>query len=414
MSGLFRKEALERKAINHFGRAAMFVPLSVSLMSVLALLILVTATFYLWWGHYTRKVTVLGYLLPDKGLVRLYAPQQGIISDRKVGQGDYVHAGDVLLVISTKRSSTGAADVNTALAQASQRSQTAIQSQIVQTQALETNLENAQKANISNLKTNLSEERAQLVTQQKLLSILNDRQKKYASLSGTGLIPEVEIKNAEQARLEQFAKVQTLEESITQLVGQIQTARFKLAQTKYDSQNQIAQYQQALSRADQQLTQYQAGDNIVLKAPVDGTVAAMLVQPGQSVSVSTPLVTLMPAGARLEARLLIPTRAMGFVKLGQVVRLRYDAFPYQHFGIYRGKVSQISDAVFTPSELPVPLPVGESVYPVEVTLSSQDVNAYGHPVPLEPGMSLSADVELNRERLIRWLFEPLYSLKGKI
>jgi len=121
----------------------------------------------------------------------------------------------------------------------------------------------------------------------------------------------------------------------------------------------------------------------------------------------------MPAGAKLEARLLVPTRAMGFVKIGQKVRLRYDAFSYQHFGIYHGTVRQISDAVFTPSELPVPLAMGEPVYPVDVTLSSQDVSAYGHLVPLQPGMSLSADVVLNRERLIQWIFEPIYSLRGK-
>jgi membrane fusion protein len=414
MSSLFRKESLTHKATKYFGGTIVPTPLPAQLLSVLILLFLGAIALYFWWGHYTRKVTVLGYLLPDKGLVRLYAPQQGIVSDRKVSQGDHVHVGDVLLVISTKRSSTSEADVNTALAEASQRSKTAIQSQIAQTQALETNQKSAQKANISNLKANVNEERAQLVTQRKLLSIFDERQKKYASLSGSGLIPEVEIKNAEQAQLEQLAKVQTLQQSITQLAGQIQAARFKLAQTKYDNQNQIAQYQQALSQTDQQLTQYQAGNSIVLKAPVDGTVVAMLVQPGQTVSASTPLVTLMPAGAKLEARLLVPTRAMGFVKVGQTVRMRYDAFPYQHFGIYHGKVSQISDAVFTPSDLPVPLPVGESVYPVEVTLASQDVSAYGHPVPLEPGMSLSADVALNRERLIQWIFEPLYSLKGKI
>ncbi|HEX5340358.1 MAG TPA: HlyD family efflux transporter periplasmic adaptor subunit [Gammaproteobacteria bacterium] len=389
-------------------------PLPIKILSIFVLLTFAALTSYAYWGHYTRKVTVLGYLLPDKGLVRLYAPQQGIVSQREAEQGMYVHSGDVLLVISTKRSSTGAADVNTTLAEASQRSQAAIQTQITQTQALGTTQEYALKASISNLNVNLSEEHAQLATQRKLLSILDERQKKYASLSGSGLIPEMDIKNAEQARLEQLAKVQTLEQSITQLAGRIQAARFKLAQAKYDTQNQIAQYQQALSQADQQLTQYQAGDNIVLKAPVDGTVSAMLVQPGQTVSASMPLVTLMPAGAKLEARLLIPTRAMGFVKVGQEVRLRYDAFPYQHFGLYRGKVTQISDAVFTPSELPVPLPVGEPVYPVDVTLVSQDVAAYGHPVPLQPGMSLSADVVLNRERLIQWVFEPVYSLKGKI
>ena len=228
------------------------------------------------------------------------------------------------------------------------------------------------------------------------------------------MISELDIRNAEQAWLEQVAKVQALEQSITQATGQIQSTQFQLAQAKINLQNQLAQYQQSLSTAEQQLTQYQAGDNFVLKAPVDGTVSAMLVQPGQTVSPQTPLVILMPTGSQLEARLLIPAGAMGFVKVGQKVRLRYDAFPYQNFGTYQGRVTQVSNAVFTPSELPGPLAINAAVYPVEVALDSQDVMAYGHPVALQPGLSLSADVLLARERIIQWLFEPLYSLKGKL
>jgi len=413
MPSLFRPEVFKHKGDSRFGGVMVPTPLPLWFLSCLTLVFLGLIVAYLWWGHYTRKVTVLGYLLPDKGLVRLYVPQQGIVSERNVRQGDHVHAGDVLLVISTKRSSTEAADVDTSLAQAAERDQAAIQAQVQQAQALGVSQQSDLKTSISDMQSELGEERSQLVTQKKLLAILDERRKKYESLRSTGLIPEMDIKNAEQASLIQLTKVQELEQSITQLAGQMQANRFKLAQTSINTQNQIAQYQQALSQVDQQLTQYQAGENFVLKAPVDGTVAAVLAEPGQTVSVDTPLVTLMPAGAKLEARLLVPTRAMGFVKIGQKVRLRYDAFSYQHFGIYHGTVRQISDAVFTPSELPVPLAMGEPVYPVEVTLSSQDVSAYGHLVPLQPGMSLSADVLLNRERLIQWIFEPIYSLKGK-
>lgn len=413
MSSLFRPEVLKHKATSRFGGVMVPTPLPLWFLSGLTLVFLGLIAAYLWWGHYTHKVTVLGYLLPNEGLVRLYAPRQGIVVERKVKQGDQVHAGDVLLVISTQRSSTQVADVNTALVRAAQRSQAAVQAQIEQDRALGTSQENALRANFANLQSELAEERAQLDTQKKLLALLDERHRKYASLRSTGLIPEMDIKNAEQAWLTQLAKVQALEQSVTELAGRIQMTHFKLTQTGLDTQNQIAQYQQAQSQVEQQLTQYQAGDSFVLKAPVGGTVAALLAQPGQTVSPQTPLVTLLPAGEKLEARLLIPTHAMGFVKVGQKVRLRYDAFPYQHFGVYQGRIAQVSDIVFTPSELPVPIPVGESVYPVEVTLASQDVMAYGHPVPLEPGMSLSADVLLDHERLIHWVFDPIYSLKGK-
>ena len=414
MSSLFRPEVFKHKTTSRFSAVLVPTPLSLWFLSCLILIFLGLIAAYLWWGHYTRKVTVVGYLLPNKGLVRLYAPQQGIVTVRKVKQGDWVHPGQALLVISTQRSATNVADVNTALIRAAQSSQAAVRAQIAQNQALGTSQENALKADTANLQSERVEERAQLGTQKQLLVLLDERRKKYESLRSTGLIPEVDIKNAEQAWLTQLAKVQSLEQSITELSGQMQAGRFKLTQIGLDTQNQLAQYQQALSQVQQQLTQYQAGDSFVLKAPVGGTVAAMLAKPGETVSPQVPLVTLLPTGEKLEARLLIPATAMGFVKIGQKVRLRYDAFPYQNFGVYQGRIAQVSDIVFTPSELPVPLQVGESVYPVEVALASQNVMAYGHPVPLEPGMSLSADVLLDRERLIQWIFEPIYSLKGKL
>jgi hypothetical protein len=46
----------------------------------------------------------------------------------------------------------------------------------------------------------------------------------------------------------------------------------------------------------------------------------------------------------LQAEIYIPSRAIGFVKPGQEVRLLYDAFPYQRFGAYRGRVVAASSS----------------------------------------------------------------------
>ena len=61
--------------------------------------------------------------------------------------------------------------------------------------------------------------------------------------------------------------------------------------------------------------------------------------------------TLVPAGARLEARLYGPSRAIGFVRPGQRVLLRYEAFPHQKFGQYEGVVRSVSRSTVGPAEL---------------------------------------------------------------
>jgi membrane fusion protein len=129
--------------------------------------------------------------------------------------------------------------------------------------------------------------------------------------------------------------------------------------------------------------------------------------------------TLVPAGARLEARLYGPSRAIGFVRPGQRVRLRYEAFPHQKFGQYEGVVKSVSRSTVGLAELggdgaPLPgLTPGEPVYRVTVELATQAATAYGEAVPLQPGMQLEADVLIDSRRLYQWVLDPLNSLRGR-
>ena len=117
----------------------------------------------------------------------------------------------------------------------------------------------------------------------------------------------------------------------------------------------------------------------------------------------------------MEAELLVPSSAIGFIEPGDRVRLRYQAFPYQKFGHQEGRVSQINRSALSTAELlGRGRQEGEALYRINVVLARQSVTAYGKPEPLKPGMMLEADVMGERRRLIEWMFEPLYSLKGKL
>jgi membrane fusion protein len=101
------------------------------------------------------------------------------------------------------------------------------------------------------------------------------------------------------------------------------------------------------------------------------------------------------------------------------VLLRYQAFPYQKFGLQGGQVVQVSRSPLQASELAgVPLPKSEGeaepLYRITVTLDKQAVAAYGREQALAPGMQLEADVLLDRRRLIEWIFEPLLGLASRV
>lgn len=150
----------------------------------------------------------------------------------------------------------------------------------------------------------------------------------------------------------------------------------------------------------------------------NGTATAIIAKPGQMVDTSHPLASVVPAGSLWQAYLFVPSAAAGFVRIGDPVLIRYQAYPYQKFGQYAAHVVSIARTALSSSELATsggPADSeGTTYYLVTVALHSQTVTAYGRPQPLQAGMNLQADIQQEHRRLYEWVLEPLYSLTGKL
>jgi len=199
-------------------------------------------------------------------------------------------------------------------------------------------------------------------------------------------------------------------------IAALQAERRELPLRSRAAQGEI---ERDLALVAQQSAENAARQRIVVRAPQDGTVSAVVAEAGQSVAAAGAMASLIPADTRLQAQLFAPSSAIGFVRPDQTVMLRYQAFPYQKFGHQSGQVVQISKAPLQPSELAgMPLAgamaSGEPLYRITVRLDKQDVAAYGATQSLAPGMQLDADVVLDRRRLIEWLFEPVLGIASRV
>ncbi len=157
----------------------------------------------------------------------------------------------------------------------------------------------------------------------------------------------------------------------------------------------------------------EANGELLLRAPVAGLVASRLVEVGQAVQIGQPILSLLPDGSMLRAQLRVPSAAIGFIKPGDRVLLRYQAYPYQKFGSHEGTVIRISRSAIAETYTEHGSP-NEPMYRVLVSLNQQSVLAYGSHEPLRPGMRLEADIMGERRRLYEWILEPLYSVTGKV
>jgi membrane fusion protein len=124
---------------------------------------------------------------------------------------------------------------------------------------------------------------------------------------------------------------------------------------------------------------------------------------------------------RARRRSVATTRHAGFVHVGQRVRLRYAAYPYQKFGMGEGEVAEVSRSPYAVQELPTHLAAmlqhlgqsGDAVYRVTVRINDATVKAYGETHSLKPGMIAEADIVQDTRRLWEWALEPVFSVSGK-
>jgi membrane fusion protein len=119
------------------------------------------------------------------------------------------------------------------------------------------------------------------------------------------------------------------------------------------------------------------------------------------------MLAILPDDSRMQAVLFVPSQAAGFIRTGQEVRLRYDAFPHQRFGVHSGVVESVSRTMLNPGDEVGPLRLQIPAYRVVASLDSESVMAHGESIPLQPDMTLQADVVRERMRIIEWIFDPV-------
>ena len=411
---LFRQAALDFHREKLLGDVVLVRPLSVSLLTCAAVCIALAVLGFAWWGEYTRKAHVVGYLEPNKGVIKVYAPQAGTLIEKHVVEGQAVQQGAVLFVVSSERSSREATETQaTAIAQLRRRRESLQEELAKQGHIDRIQLATAQER-VRGMDAELAHLAAELQLQEQHVASAAGTVERYRLLVAKGLAAEMQAQQKREELLDQQSRFHSLQRSRLTLEREMDTLKRERTSNDLKAKNQRAAIERNISALEQELTEYESRRQVVIVAPSNGVVTTILNVQGQNITPSTPLLSLMPMDAVLEAHLLIPSRSMGFIAPRQTVAVRYQAFPYQRFGSAKGRITEIAKTLITPNEVTLPVPLQEPVYRVTVALETQTVTAYGTELPLQAGMVLDADIALDQRRIFEWVFDPLYSITGRL
>lgn len=411
---LFRQEVLDARREKALGDVLLVQPLSTSVLALTAVGLAAGLVAFTFWGEYTRKEHVSGYLVPTSGLIKVYSRETGTIVDKRVVEGQRVSKGDVLFVVSMERPSSESVDTQSAaMAQLEQR-RSSLNTEIRQQGDIAEIEDRSLRLRVSSRESELAKLALEIETQEQRVGVAERGLGRYQELLARSLASQEMVDEKRKDLLDQQGKLHALERSRIEVSQEIDALRAQIDSGRLKAQTQRSAITRDMSQLSQELTEYESRRTFVVVAPANGTATAVLAELSQAANPSQPLVSLLPDNVELMVHLIVPSRSIGFLAPDQTVALRYQAFPYQRFGSYRAHVAAISKTLIMPDEVALPVPLKEPAYRVTVTLDSQVVKAYGQDFALRAGMLVDADIWLEKRKLYEWVLDPIYSVLGKV
>jgi membrane fusion protein len=410
---LFRSEAVDfQREGMRAGAALPSSPPAAALTWLLAAFVAALATF-LATGDYARKETAPGFLAPTFGLAKVLPPRAGLVVAVHVVEGQTVEAGAPLLTVRVGQTNDHGGDVDDTVLEALGRQHGALLDQI----ALERSKAEAEARRlddrIAGLGVELAALDAELAAQQARTRVAEEQVTAVQGLVDKGYVSVVEFKRRQDNYFAQRQSGASLGRQIAEKQGDAGQQRHMLGELPGAAAARISVLQASAAEIEVRLVETEGRRAYLLRAPVAGRISTLQARIGLAADPSIPQLAIVPEGGALEAELLVPARAIGFVEQGQAVRLAYAAFPFQRFGFHGGRVAAISRTLLRQAELVGIVTLAEPSYRVTVTLDRQTIEAFGRELPLGADMALKAEIIFDRRSLLEWLLDPLIGARGK-
>lgn len=414
MSDLFRVEAVDHQRQRFHGTVVLARPWSFAALTTLLGVLVLALLLFAWNFGFTRKEVVNGMVVPDRGLIRVVAPLSGRLSEVRVAAGDAVKAGDVMFVIRRDRATAAGVDqssISSALTSRLRRleAEVAQQGRLAEMRAQEAG---ARARGIEASIEQLARERS---LQAQRVQVLRDIAQRHAELAREGMLTQLAAQTKAAEALEEEAKLASIDRSRLDAQRELATVRAQHAQIPLQTQREQSESRRDMDEVQQLLDESELQREISVRATQDAVVAAVLVDLGQPMKDEDALANLVPLGATLEAELYLPSRAVGNLHEGQAVQLRFEAYPFEKYGLFPGRLRSVSLSPVPSTEqasglAPPPDAAGNAraLYRARVSVDMAALRSRtGSALPLKPGMLLSASVALEHRSLVEWALAPL-------
>jgi membrane fusion protein len=406
---LFRQEAIDHQRFRIWGEVALSLPRSYAPVTSFIALSVLAMVLFVATHSYARKEHAVGFLVPTGGIARVSPPRDGTIIAVHVSEGQHVERGAPLLTVTDAETSDRGENIDDAKADRLREQSDRLNDQIRLEREKSHAEEQRLQSQIAGASTEIAALTRQQVIQRERVEIAHQQLVGAVELANKGYLSRVEMRRRQDAHLAEIQSESSLAKELTAKQTELSQLQNALQQLPIATAQRVAQLEGSIAELNVRLKEIEGRRGYLLSAPIAGRVSALQAWVGKLAEPKMPALSIVPDGDVLEAELLVPARAIGFVSSGQTVQISYDTFPFQQFGFARGSVRTVSRTLLKPDEMVGPMLLREPSYRVAVALERQTIRAYGTELPLEPDLQLEADILFDRRTLLAWILDPLLS-----
>jgi hemolysin D len=252
----------------------------------------------------------------------------------------------------------------------------------------------------------LSGSLAEIAKLRQTLPLIDQQLEARRDLSAKGHFPKLKVLEYEQLRVEHLQNIQVQESVAAKAraaISNIDAQMAKLRQTfAKAASSEMATAEDESSLRGEELRKSERRRSLQqLRSPVDGVVQQLAVHTvGGVVQPAEPLMIIVPSGSEVAVEAQILNKDIGFVREGQKVRVKLEAFPFTDYGLIEGVVETISRDAIQDEKIGL-------VYATRIKLQRNTITIDGRPQPIGPGMAVQAEVKTGERRIIQYLLSPI-------
>ncbi|MBZ7472859.1 HlyD family secretion protein [Klebsiella grimontii] len=389
--------------------------LTTSLFFLLALIL--TLTFC----NYTQRIDVRGEVITLPHSINVFAPQQGFVVKKYVNIGDTIEKGSPLYELDVSRSTVNGNVTDAMTAVITEKISNA-EEIIEKTLANKNKTLEALNTQVNQYSASLKETNKMLTNADIGLKKMKDNLSSYDQYLKQGLITKDQYNYQHSLYFQQQSTYQSLISQRMQLESQLTQLKSDIVTKAADFDNQISNQKNQINDYKNQRVESNANGNLVIKATSDGKIESVAVTVGQMVDKGSSLAQIKPTNnVEFFLILWLPNNAIPYVKIGDTVNIRYDAFPADKFGQFPGKIISISSVPASRQEMAEYTNVASgpnqqelALYKAIIKIENNKFIYKDQALELSNGLKAQAIVFLEERPLYMWMFTPFYKISQSV